>query len=138
MLCVVQESSGNREWIRFQAILEARIADLERVISRRDGIAVEQHADQVDELQQASQRDLEISNPNRESQRLREVRAALRRITDGSFGVCEQCGEDIHSKRLAAIPWTALCFECQEELDRDRREKQISVYNLLGSVGRPE
>ena len=84
---------------------------------------------------QASQRDLAISNLNRESQQLREVRAALRRITEGSFGVCEQCGEDIHSKRLAAIPWTALCIECQEMLDRHRREKQIPIYNPLSSVG---
>jgi DnaK suppressor protein len=95
MRCVIQESSGNREWIRFQTILEARIRDLERAIRRRDGIAIEQHADQLDELQQASQRDLAISNLNRESQQLREVRAALRRITEGSFGVCEQCGEDM-------------------------------------------
>ena len=138
MLRVVQESSGNREWIRFQAILEARVVDLERVIRRRDGIAVEQHADQVDEHQQACQRDLEISNLNRESQQLRQARAALRRISEGNFGVCEECGEDIHSKRLAAIPWTALCFECQEELDRDRREEQISVYNVVRTVGRPE
>ena len=56
---MIQESSGNREWIRFQTILEARIRDLERAIRRRDGIAIEQHADQLDELQQASQRDLE-------------------------------------------------------------------------------
>ena len=135
MRCVIQESSGNREWIRFQTILEARIRDLERAIRRRDGIAIEQHADQLDELQQASQRDLEISTLNRESQQLREVRAALRRITDGSFGVCEQCGEDIHSKRLAAIPWTAFCIECQEMLDRNRREQQIPICNRLSSVG---
>ena len=76
MRCVIQESSGNREWIRFQTILEARIRDLERAIRRRDGIAIEQHADQLDELQQASQRDLEISNLNRESQQLREVRCS--------------------------------------------------------------
>ena len=135
MRCVIQESSGNREWIRFQTILEARIRDLERAIRRRDGIAIEQHADQLDELQQASQRDLAISNLNRESQQLREVRAALRRITEGSFGVCEQCGEDIHSKRVAAIPWTALCIECQEVLDRDRWETQIPIYDLLSRVG---
>ena len=135
MRCVIQESSGNREWIRFQTILEARIRDLERAIRHRDGIAIEQHADQLDELQQASQRDLEISTLNRESQQLREVRAALRRITEGSFGVCEQCGEDIHSKRLAAIPWTAFCIECQEMLDRNRREQQIPICSLLSSVG---
>jgi DnaK suppressor protein len=122
---VIQESSGNREWIRFRAILKARIGDLERAIRRRDGIAVERHADQLDELQQACQRDLEVSTLNRESQQLREVRAALRRITEGSFGVCEECGEDIHSKRLAAIPWTAFCIECQEMLDRNRRESKI-------------
>lgn len=45
-----------------------------------------------------------------------------RALRDGSFGVCEQCGEEIHRKRLLAVPWTAFCNHCQEELDRERRQ----------------
>ena len=55
----------------------------------------------------------------RESNLLRDARAALRRIRDGSFGTCEECEQDIHLKRLAAVPWAPLCIKCQEAKDRD-------------------
>ena len=71
----------------------------------------------MDEIQRASERDLAISNIDRGSKQLRDVPAALRRIRDGSFGVCEECEEEIHLKRLVAIPWASLCIHCQEALD---------------------
>jgi len=135
---MAQEAYGGREWIRLQPILEARIAELQQLIAelqqligRRDGLAVEPQADQLDELQQASRRNLDGSHIDRQSQQLRETRAALRRVAEGVFGVCEQCGENTHSNRLAAIPWTALCIGCQEEVDRDRQEQGLSIFNLL-------
>ena len=103
---------------RFQRILEARIAELERGVRQRDGIAIEQSPDQLDETQRASERDLAISNIDRGSRQLRNARAALQRIRDGSFGVCQECEEEIHPKRLVAIPWASLCIHCQENLDR--------------------
>jgi len=56
----------------------------------------------------------------RSSQRrtvLRLIEAALKRIADGSFGVCIACGNDIQSRRLEALPWTQFCLQCQEELE---------------------
>ena len=44
----------------------------------------------------------------------------LRRIDEGSFGVCLHCEEDISPKRLAAVPWTAFCIRCQEVADRNQ------------------
>lgn len=58
----------------------------------------------------------------RSSQRrtvLRMVEAALKRIADGSFGVCVACGEDIPSRRLEALPWTQFCLRCQEQLEQE-------------------
>jgi DnaK suppressor protein len=101
-------------------MLEARVAELGRVLACRDVIRVEQTSDELDEIQQASERSLVISNLDRGSQQLRDAHAALRRMNEGSFGVCEECGEDIHPRRLVAVPWTALCIECQEQLDRRR------------------
>ena len=103
----------------FRAILEARIADLESGISRRDEIAIEQTPDAIDEIQRACERALAISNIDRESKQLHKVRAALRRIREGSFGVCEECEEQIPPKRLSAIPWASLCVICQEARDRE-------------------
>lgn len=41
-----------------------------------------------------------------------QVRAALRRIADGDYGVCVRCGNPIPEARLDALPWTPLCREC--------------------------
>jgi hypothetical protein len=48
----------------------------------------------------------------------RQVSEALERIDNGSFGICRQCGEPISAKRVAALPWVALCTGCQEGKSR--------------------
>ena len=107
----------DNELAKFRMILETRIVELERGMRQRDRIAIEQSPDQLDQLQRASERDLAISNIDRGSKELRAARAALCRIHDGSFGLCEECEEEIHVKRLVAIPWASLCIQCQEALD---------------------
>jgi RNA polymerase-binding transcription factor DksA len=42
-----------------------------------------------------------------------EIEAALQRIEDGTYGICEGCGKPIDEGRLAAIPWTRLCIDDQ-------------------------
>ena len=53
-----------------------------------------------------------------EWQMLTEVRDALRRIEDGTYGRCIDCGREIEPARLEAIPWTPYCLEDQEKRDR--------------------
>lgn len=48
---------------------------------------------------------------------LRLVEEALRRISDGSFGICASCGDDISARRLEALPWTQYCLRCQEAIE---------------------
>ncbi|MGA2182652.1 MAG: TraR/DksA family transcriptional regulator [Bryobacteraceae bacterium] len=115
----------------FQETLERREAELVRVLRRRDDIAIEKSADQMDEIQYASERDLAIRNVDRESNLLRDVKAALRRIHDGSFGTCIECEWAISPKRLAAVPWTSRCIQCQQAVDRDRRERTESLSEPL-------
>ncbi|HET7893648.1 MAG TPA: TraR/DksA family transcriptional regulator [Candidatus Sulfotelmatobacter sp.] len=58
----------------------------------------------------------------RSSQRrttLRLIEAALRRIAEGSFGVCVTCGEEIKERRLEALPWTQFCLQCQEVIENE-------------------
>lgn len=58
----------------------------------------------------------------RSSQRrtvLRLIEAALKRITDRSFGACIGCGDAIQRQRLEALPWTQFCLRCQGELERE-------------------
>src|ERR1700691_2179281 len=74
-----------------QEILELSETELVQVLRKRDGIAIEKSADQMDEVQYASERDMAIRNVDRESRLLLQVRGALQRIRDGSFGTCIQC-----------------------------------------------
>ena len=116
---------------RFRRILTAKVAELERFTRQRDGIVVERSADQLEEIQAASQRALAVCNLDREFTQLRDARAALRRIEDGSFGTCQECDEDIHPKRLAAVPWAIFCIRCQEAVDRNFEEIQAPSRDFL-------
>lgn len=110
------------ELSKFKKILETKRDELEQIVRKRDAITIEKSADALDEVQHAAERELAIRNLDRESQLLRSVRSALRRIDEGSFGICLHCEEEISPKRLAAVPWTSLCIQCQEQADRNREE----------------
>jgi RNA polymerase-binding transcription factor DksA len=71
---------------RFRAVLTEKVAELERFTRHREGIAIERSADQLEEIQAASERALAVCNLDREFTQLRNARAALRRIQEGSFG----------------------------------------------------
>jgi DnaK suppressor protein len=114
---------------KFKKILEAKQEELEHVVRNRDAITIEKSADALDEVQHAAERELAIRNLDRESNLLRNVRSALRRIEDGSFGICLHCEEEISPKRIAAVPWTALCIQCQEQADRNREEGNEEVFD---------
>jgi DnaK suppressor protein len=107
---------------RFRSILLARQAELESAIRDREALAIETSPDELDRIQHATEREMAIDNLERQSNRLRDVQAALRRIDEGTFGTCLDCEEGISLKRLAAVPWTASCIVCQEAADRNCRQ----------------
>ena len=116
---------------KYKEILETRQAELVEVLRNRDGITIEKSPDALDEVQNAAERELAIRNLDRESNLLRNVRAALRRIEDGSFGICVHCDEEISPKRIAAVPWTPYCIQCQEAADKAQEDGSESFDDLL-------
>lgn len=103
---------------RFKTMLTAKQAELAPQLRKRDGIAIEKTPDALDEILLATERELTTRNLERESKVLREVRAALTRIQEGTYGTCVDCEEEIGLKRLQAVPWTHLCIACKEQDDR--------------------
>src|SRR6476660_2693978 len=116
---------------KYKEILETRQAELVEVLRNRDAITIEKSPDALDEVQNAAERELAIRNLDRESNLLRNVRAALRRIDDGSFGVCVHCDEEISPKRVAAVPWTPYCIQCQEAADKAQEDGSENLDELL-------
>jgi DnaK suppressor protein len=118
------ETMTQTEINKYKAMLEAQQAELSAGLRNRDDIAIEKTPDAIDEVQLAGERELAIRNLDRESNLLRNVKGALVRIADGSYGVCMHCEEDIKIKRLDAVPWTKYCIRCQEAADRHEFETE--------------
>lgn len=79
--------------------------------------------DPNDRATQESEFGLELRTRDRERKLLRKIDSALARIDDGSYGYCEETGEEIGLKRLEARPVATLCLEAQER--RELAERQF-------------
>jgi DnaK suppressor protein len=58
---------------------------------------------------------------DRDRKLVKKIREALSRIEDGTFGICEMCGEEIAIARLKARPVTTLCIECKSRQEEEER-----------------
>ena len=117
----------------FRRTLESKLADLTDVSYSRQALTIEHSADELDRTQQAQARDFAVGALNRESARSREVRAALRRMDAGTFGICVVCEASINPKRLAAVPWASSCIICQNsaELAQTTLQGEMETYAAM-------
>lgn len=66
-------------------------------------------------------REFTLGLASNEQQSLNMIDAALRKIKEGNYGVCEECEKPISQKRLTAMPHARLCIKCQELEERKKR-----------------
>ncbi len=64
---------------------------------------------------------------DRERKLILKIQDALGRIQDGSFGICEECGEEISDERLRARPVTTLCIACKTKAEEEEKKKLTLV-----------
>jgi DnaK suppressor protein len=95
-------------------MLEAKRAELLSSHHDTEGIAIQRVSDSTDEVSLEVERSMAVDSLDRKTALLRQVTEALERIAGGKYGICLACQEAISPKRLAALPWAALCFECQQ------------------------
>jgi DnaK suppressor protein len=86
-------------------------------------ISEEDLSDETDLASSLIQQQLTCTIRDREFAKLRRIDIALERISDGTFGHCEECEEEIGMKRLDNQPWAELCITHAEE--KEREESQI-------------
>lgn len=109
----------------FRKLLQERLAMLEAGFGNRLGELVDQRdalADTTDIASEESDRDMTLRMHDHERKLVDEIRAALKRVDDGEYGVCEACGDDIGERRLLARPMATHCIDCMTELESTRRE----------------
>jgi DnaK suppressor protein len=115
-----------KELKKFQELLEEKrkaVLDRARAMLSVENMALDTN-DLPDEMDLASSEYLqsfEFRLRGREKSLLSKLDLALKKITDGTFGICEICEEPIGKKRLEARPETTLCIKCKEDQEREER-----------------
>lgn len=79
--------------------------------------------DPTDRASMESDRNFTLRIRDRERKLIGKIKEALERIEDGTFGLCEECGQEIGLKRLEARPVTTLCIECKTREEKDEKAR---------------
>jgi DnaK suppressor protein len=109
----------------YRRILIARRSELAEETARAESAAVDQddlgHFDTGDRATADVAKEDLLQEAGRDSEQLGQIEAALVHIGQGTYGICDDCGEEIPVSRLDAVPWALLCVKDQEISDRKRR-----------------
>jgi DnaK suppressor protein len=81
--------------------------------------------DVADQAVFSYQKEMLFSQSSEGHTQLTQVRLALERLNEGTFGECLHCGNPIGEKRLEALPWTPYCIECQEKIELGEIEDMV-------------
>jgi len=76
--------------------------------------------DVVDKAESSYTKEFLLSLSDAERRQLALIDDALRRIKGKEFGLCQMCGKSISKKRLAALPWTPYCIDCQQKQEQEK------------------
>lgn len=95
------------------------LADIARLQTSAREAREAEVGDPIDQVTSSEGKAVAFEESGLEYQTLTQVRDALRRIEDGTYGKCADCSREIPEARLEAIPWTPYCLEDQEKHDRE-------------------
>ena len=117
---------SKKQIAHFREILSTWRAQLQEEVERTISHMQEDASNFPDPADRATQEEefgLELRTRDRERKLLRKINEAIQRIDDGTFGYCEETGDEIGIKRLEARPVATLCLEAQER--HELKEKQF-------------
>ena len=119
----------------FEALIQQRNEILESISSDAsllNQLRQDQSGDVVDFASGSLCGEMSSQLAEVETRELENIKAAIKRINDGNYGVCEGCQNDISPDRLQAIPHTLHCIECQRVAeDADLNPSDITDWSLV-------
>ena len=112
----------NKERLKkFKKLFEAQRKSIlfnDRIIREDFGVCSDDRYDELDQATTDIEQSMRMRLRNRESLYIKKIEEAFKRIEEGTFGECDECGEDIELRRLEARPTATLCVSCKEEEER--------------------
>ena len=108
----------------FKKLLNGQLDELLGKNSHTAGSVVdttEKSQDFTDQATQESDMDFNIHMKERDSKLVAKIREALERVEDGTYGICEDCGQRISEERLKVRPVTTMCIKCKRKQENEER-----------------
>jgi RNA polymerase-binding transcription factor len=104
-----------------ELLLKKRSELVASVRSEPDALAADslQTPDADEFAAKAANQDVTATTLELRTQMLKEIDRSLKTMATGTYGVCEDCGEEISPNRLKAIPWARYCLTCQEQRSKN-------------------
>jgi len=90
--------------------------------------STEYRGDNYDIASSERDRELMYMLGDRERKKVKEIDNALLKIKEGTYGICDECGEPISKKRLKIIPYSNLCINCQSRAEEEEKKKMSEDY----------
>jgi DnaK suppressor protein len=124
-----------------QLILEERrrkLSALGRLQGTLDEINESRAAEYEEEVTLSDDKEYLSKLIEQDARGLEEINKSLEKVLDGSYGKCENCGNEINRDRLEAIPTTVLCMDCKQQQEqeslggRKQREERVQRITLPG------
>lgn len=81
------------------------------------------YPDPTDRASAESDRSFELRIRDRERKLLNKIKEAIERIDNGTYGICDDCGDEIAVERLDARPVTTFCIDCKTRQEQEERAK---------------
>ena len=81
--------------------------------------------DPTDRASMEAERNFTLRIRDRERKLIGKIRDALERLEMGTYGICDECGEEISDERLRARPVTTLCIECKTKQENDEKLRGV-------------
>ena len=106
--------------------LEGLLQDAQQTVSDMNRGGEGNFADPTDRASHETDRNFVLRVKDRERKLVAKVKEALERIDDGTYGICELCGEPISEKRLEARPITTCCIECKKEEEEIEKQRGVA------------
>ena len=132
---------GSDRTMFFRELLQQKISELlndqMKTISVMT-VASERQTDPNDQASMEVERNFELRIRDRERRLILKMKEAIQRIDNGTFGICDDCGEEISEKRLIARPVTTQCIDCktrEEKIERlsGKKDRRVIQYGFPSS-----
>ena len=142
-----QEASGDRmsrsRYDELKQMLEARRREIQAEVQGRMRDVREEGAwggkmnevlDAVESSEADIQEDIEFALIQMKSETLNKINEALRRLEEGTYGNCFECGEEIAEARLRALPFAVRCKDCEEARETAEQRERLQAQKRGGST----